>query len=261
MFSILHLELTSRCNKSCPMCGRRRMEREYPHLVDWGDMDHDMVHKIAVQVPSGTIVQLHNNGDPTCYPYLGWALFRFKHCFRQFNTNGKLLPEKAGEIIDNLDMLTISVIENDIEGDYQYERVKEFLAIKGDHRPSMVYRLLGKVDKPERWRGLPGICCTRVLHAPGGSYDYERQVTIPEVGVCLDLLTHLAIDRYGNISVCVRFDPHGKLRLGNVNDISLFDAWKHPKRLAYIQKHIDQQRDKCPGCAECHYWGVPRGAD
>lgn len=260
MFSVLNVELTSRCNKnSCWMCGRRQMERDYPHLTDWGDMSHEMVHKIAVQVPRGTVVQLHNNGEPTLYPYLGWALFQFRHCFRQFNTNGKLLPEKGAEIIENLDVLTVSVIENDIEGDYQYDRVREFLAIKGDRRPSMVYRLLGKVDKPERWYAMPGLVCTRVLHAPGGSYDYEREVTKPEIGVCLDLLTHLAIDRFGNISVCVRFDPHGKLRLGNVNDISLYDAWNSDKRKKYIQHHIDQHREKCPGCAECHFLGVPRG--
>jgi radical SAM protein with 4Fe4S-binding SPASM domain len=236
------------------------MEREYPHLVDWGDMDHEMVHKIAVQVPHRTIVQFHSNGEPLLYPYLGWALFQFRHCFRQFNTNGKLLPEKGSEIIDNLDVLTISVIEKDVEGDYQYDRVKEFLAVKGDRRPNIVFRLLGKVERPDRWQELGGVVCTRVLHAPGGSYDYEREVTKPEIGVCLDLLTHLAIDRYGNISVCVRFDPDGKLRLGNVNDISLYDAWKHPKRLKYIEKHIDQHRDNCGGCNGCHYWGVPRNA-
>ena len=221
----------------------------------------EMVHKIAVQVPSGTIVQFHNNGEPTLYPYLGLALFRFRHCFRQFNTNGKLLPEKGADIIDNLDVLTVSVIENDVEGDYQYDRVREFLDIKGNSRPSMVYRLLGNVGKRERWEALPGVKCSRVLHAPGGSYDYQRQVTVPEVGVCLDLLSHLTIDRYGNISMCVRFDPHGKLILGNVNDISLHDAWKHPKRLKYIEKHIEQKRDECPGCAECHFWGIPRGTN
>ena len=34
MFNILHLELTSRCNKACFCCGRRKMEREHPELCD-----------------------------------------------------------------------------------------------------------------------------------------------------------------------------------------------------------------------------------
>ena len=257
--SHLNVELTSRCNKSCAMCGRRKLEQEHPELCEWGDMTHEMVHKIAVQTPGGTIVQFHNNGEPTLYPYLGWALFQFKHCFRQFNTNGKLLPEKAGEIIDNLDVLTISVVQEDIEGDYQYDRVKEFLEIKGDRRPNVVYRLLGRVDNRQRWESLPGVVATRVLHAPEGSFHYEKEVTKPEYGVCLDLLTHLAVDRHGNISMCVRLDPHGKLRLGNVNDMSLYDAWKHPKRMKYIQHHIDQHREKCGGCDGCHFWGCPTG--
>jgi len=259
MFNIFHLELTSRCNKACPMCGRRKMEREYPHLCEWGDMPIEIVSSIAIQVPSGTVVQFHSNGEPTVYPYLGWALFQFRHCFRQFNTNGKLLGEVGAEIIDNLDVLTISVIENDVEGDFQYERVREFLEIKGERRPAVVYRVLGEVDHLERWRKLPGMVVTRVLHAPEGSRQYRKRVIKPEIGVCLDLLTHLAIDRYGNISLCVRFDPHGRLRLGNISELSLTDAWNHPKRLKYLQKHIDQKRDECPGCDECDFWGCPNG--
>jgi hypothetical protein len=48
------------------------------------------------------VVQFHNNGEPTLYPYLEGALSLFWHCIRQFNTNGKLLVEKAYEIIGNL---------------------------------------------------------------------------------------------------------------------------------------------------------------
>ena len=259
MFNILHLELTSRCNKSCWMCGRRKMEVDHPELCNWGDIDPEMITRISRQVTSDTVVQFHNNGEPLLYPYLGWSLLRFKHCFRQFNTNGKLLLEKREEIIDNLDVLTVSVIENDPEGAEQYDRVREFISIKGERRPAIVFRLLGDVERPDKWQELGGIVCHRVLHAPGGSYDYEKEVTKPEIGVCLDLLTHLAIDRWGNISMCVRFDPEGKLRLGNVNELSLWGAWKHPKRLEYIQRHIDQKRDECLGCDGCHFYGIPRG--
>ena len=259
MFSHLNVELSSKCNKSCSMCGRRKMEREHPELCDWGFMDFEMVRAIARQVPNKTIVQLHNNGEPTLYPYLDSALAQFKHCFRQFNTNGKLIVEKANEIIENMDVLTISVVENDPEADEQYETVKEFLSIKGSRKPGLVYRLLGRVSEETRWRELPGKVAKRVLHAPGGSYDYEKEVTIPEIGVCLDLLTHLSIDRYGNISLCVRFDPKRHLIIGNVRQISLFDAFRSPKRMKYIEKHLEQKRDECPGCNECHYYGCPRG--
>lgn len=260
MFNVLHLELTSRCNKACAMCGRRKMEREHPELCNWGDMEPDVVTALAYQVPHGTVVQFHNNGEPTLYPYLSWALGCFQpKCIRQFNTNGKLLVERAQEIIGNLEVLTISVIEADPEGDEQYELVKRFLSIKGELGPRLVYRLLGRVAEPERWKSLPGVVCTRVLHAPGGSYDYHRQVTIPEHGICMDLLTHLAVDRLGNISMCVRFDPEGKLRLGNIKQMSLMEAWNCEKRKAYVKEHVAGNRGDLPGCGQCDFYGVPIG--
>lgn len=259
MFNFLHLELSSRCNKTCHMCGRRKMERDHPELCQWGDMDLKTAQKIAKQVPRATLVQFHNNGDPLCYPYLGSALWVFRHCIRQFNTNGKLLMERAMWIVGNLEVLTVSVIPQDPEGDAQYEIVRKFLDRKGSAAPRMVYRLLGDVEKAGRWHDLPGMVVTRVLHSPEGSREYGKPVTLPETGICQEILTHLAIDRYGNISLCVRFDPKGELRLGNVNEISLQEAWNGEKRRRYLEHHIAGRRDLCPGCDKCDFWGIPRG--
>ena len=257
--SFINVELTSRCNKSCWMCGRRKMEKDFPHLTNWGDMPKEMVYEISKQVPKGIVVQFHNNGEPLLYPDLGLALSYFDDNIRGFNTNGKLLLEKADEIIGNLETLTISIIEKDEEGDEQYEIVKRFLSYKGDRKPFLVYRLLGKIEKADRWETLPGIVAKRMLHSPDGSFDYQKKTTIPEIGICLDLLTHLAIDRFGNINLCVRFDPQGLLRIGNIEEITLEEAWTSEKRRYYIEKHIEQKRSELPGCQQCEYWGVPRG--
>ena len=256
--SFLHLELTSRCNKSCAMCGRRKMEKEHPELCDYGDMEREVLYAVYKEVPRGIVIQFHNNGEPLLYPHLGFTLEMFNKNIRCFNTNGKLLLEKAGEIIGNLETLTISVVQDDPEGDEQHETVTKFLSLKGDRPPNMVYRLLGKVDdKP--WSRLPGIVARRILHSPDGSFNYQKNPTIPEIGICLDLLTHFAIDRYGNASVCVRFDPEGHLRLGNIKKRTLYSMWTGLKRKTYIEKHIEGKRHELPGCKSCEYWGVPRG--
>ena len=37
MFNILNIELTSLCNKDCWMCGRRKIDKEYPELkIEYG---------------------------------------------------------------------------------------------------------------------------------------------------------------------------------------------------------------------------------
>ena len=257
--SFLNIELTSRCNKRCSMCGRRKMEREFPELCDWGDMPYEMVVEIANQVPKGIVIQFHNNGEPTLYPHLGNALYLFPANIRCFNTNGKLLLAKADEIINNLETLTVSVVERDEEQEEQYETVRNFKEKCGKNAPQIICRFLGKVDKEERWKGISKIIARRILHSPKGSFNYQKAPTIPEIGICLDLLTHLAIDRYGNISLCVRFDPQGELRLGNIKEITLEEAWNSEKRRYYIARHIEQRRKELLGCQRCEYWGVPRG--
>ena len=165
------------------MCGRRKLEKDHPELCDWGDMPFEMVDLIAKQVPPGTLVQFHNNGEPLLYPHLANALARFRHCIRQLNTNGKLLLEREDEIIDKLDVLTISVIQDDPEGEEQYEIVKRFVQAKRSKKPRMVYRMLGAVEEVERFYFLPGIVADRILHSPDGSFNYAKPVTIPETGI------------------------------------------------------------------------------
>lgn len=241
------------------MCGRRKLEREYPELTNWGDMPKEMVYEISKQVPSGIVVQFHNNGEPTLYPDLGLALSYFSDNIRCFNTNAKLLMEKAYEIIGNLETLTISVVQDDSESDEQYSTVCDFIKRKGIRKPSLVFRLLGKVDHPERWYGLPGKVATRVLHDPEGSRNYEKRVTIPEIGICLDLLTHLAINRYGEVSVCVRFDPKKEGVIGNLASKGLDEIWNGKVRKWYLDCHIEGNRNYLKLCSKCDYYGAPRG--
>lgn len=82
-------------------------------------MDFGLVKSIAEQLPEGIVVQLHNNGESLLYPRFGEAAKLFNKQIRCLDTNGKLLIEKADEITDNLNTITVSVIENDDEADEQ----------------------------------------------------------------------------------------------------------------------------------------------
>lgn len=257
--SVVNVELTSRCNKSCWMCGRRKIDREYPEIaLKYGDMDFGLVKKIYKQLPAGIVVQLHNNGEALLYPKFGEAAKLFHRQIRCLDTNGKLIVAKSKEIIGNLETLTISVIENDPEAKEQYKLVKKFLKIKGNRKPSMIYRCLGKVDS-ERYKKLDGIVATRVLHHPLGSFEYEKKPTIPEIGICLDMLSHMAIDRFGKVSICVRFDPKRLGVIGDANKTPLVDIWNSQKRKKWLEYHIKGQRKKVPLCSYCEFWGVPTG--
>jgi hypothetical protein len=192
-------------------------------------------------------------------------LSRFEEAVRLFEnqvkcigTNAKLIVDKADEIIDNLATITISVFERDKEGDDQYELVKKFLEIKENKKPNVEYRCLEDVDT-ERWRKLDGIIATRILYNPLGSFKYSKLPTVPEIGICVEILNHMAIDRFGKVSTSVIFGPK---RLGVIGDATvdpLFDICNGPKRKKWIQHHIQGRRDKVPLCSYCDFWGVPTG--
>ncbi len=256
----INVELTSRCNKDCWMCGRRKVERGYPELtLQYGDMDFDLVRKISEQLPPDIVVQLHNNGEALLYPKFAEAVNLFKQQITNIVSNGKLLVEKANDVIDNLDTLAISVIEDDPEADEQYEIIEEFLKMKGDKKPFTILRLNGEVNQ-ERYKKFGLKLATRILHSPLGSFNYKkRNPTIPEIGICLDFLHHLAINSEGKVSICVRFDPKGIGVIGDVNIQSLEEIWNSPKRMEWLKYHKEGRRDKIPLCSYCHFWGVPTG--
>lgn len=256
----VNVELTSRCNKSCWMCGRRRVEREYPELVlEYGNMNFALVEKIACQLPSWIVVQLHNNGEALLYPRFGEAVKLFYRQITNVVTNGKLLMEKADEVIDHLDTMAISVIEGDTEADEQYRIIKEFLRLKGDRRPYTILRLNGQVNK-EKYKNLGLTMATRIIHSAMGSFNYSRQnPTIPEIGICLDFLNHMAINQKGKVSICVRFDPKGLGIIGDANEQPLAEIWRSLKRMEWLDYHKQGRRDMIPLCSYCHFWGVPTG--
>jgi len=244
------------------MCGRRKIEREYPEIATrYGDMDFDLVRKIAEQLPPGIVVQLHNNGEPLLYPRIKDAIHLFEDQITGFDTNGKLLLDKAEDIIGNLDTLTISVIENDPEGDEQYEIIKKFIKKKGDNKPYTVLRLNGDVDA-QKYEKLSLLLVRRILHSPMGSYNYKKKdPTIPEIGVCLDFLHHLSVNHEGKVSICVRFDPEEKGAIGDVRTQTLDEIWWSGKRMRYKDLHLRGKRDEIELCSQCHFWGVPTGVN
>lgn len=262
----VHLELSSNCNKNCFCCGRRKIDRDYPEIAtNYGFMDERLLKAISIQLPEDIVIQFHNNGEPLMYPSLGKALDLFSNNIKCLNTNGKLLINKKDEIINKLDTITISIIINDDEVEEQLNIVSEFLELKGNDRPYVVFRFLGGLEESilTRWQILASkyncLIVTRILHSPMGSRDYEKPVTIPEIGMCTELINHMAIDRFGNMSPCVRFDPKKEFTLGNILEGSLLEIWNGEKRKTLLNLHKKGRRKDIPFCNKCEYWGCPIG--
>ncbi|MFH1594006.1 MAG: radical SAM/SPASM domain-containing protein [Candidatus Omnitrophota bacterium] len=258
----INIELTSRCNKACWMCGRRKVDRDHPELaLKYGDMDFELVGRLASQLPENIVVQFHRDGEALLYPRFGDAVKLFSKQIKNIVTNGKLLLEKSEEIIDNLDTISVSVFEGDTEADEQYKLIKRFLKLKGARKPFTSLRLIGDVD-PARYQELGSLIIRRVLHAKMGSFNYRKKnPTIPEIGICWDFLHHLCVNICGKVSICVRFDPKGLGVIGDAKRDSLDEIWNGKRRAEWMELHKRGSRNKIPLCSYCHFWGVPTAHD
>ena len=73
------------------------------------------------------------------------------------------------------------------------------------------------------------------------------------------MLNNMAIDRFGEVYICVRLDPLRLGVIGDANTTPLVDIWNGPKRKKWLRYHLEGKRDKVPLCSYCDFWGVPTG--
>lgn len=257
--SQINIELTSRCNKSCFFCGHQNPKVNT--TLEYGDIDINLLVRIASQIPPFVIVQFHRDGEPLLYPHFKEAMSMFCVQIRSIVTNGKLLMEKADEIIDRCETVTVSAFDRDPDGDEQSHVLREFLRIKGERSPRVNVKIVGGMDE-SRLAALVGLgtpILYRSLHNPCGDFRYRRSTPpIPEVGICLDFLSHPSVDWRGNFYICNRLDVNNYGRLGNLNDSTLESLWNSQKRKTMMGHHIDGRRDLAnPLCAKCEYYGIP----
>jgi radical SAM protein with 4Fe4S-binding SPASM domain len=241
------------------MCGRRKIDKEFPEIsLRYGDMDFELAKSISNQLPKNIVVQFHSNGEGLLYPRFGEVVSLFKNQIKCLTTNGDLIVEKAYEIIGKLDTISISIIEDDTQKERgeQLQTIKKFLEIKGNDKPFTIFRILGNVDD-SLYKDLNGLIVKRTLHSPLGSFDYKKPVTIPETGICWDFLNHPCINRDGDVSICVRFDPHKLGVIGNIKTETLEKIWNGELRMKYLERHRQGRRKLVPLCSKCEYWGVP----
>jgi radical SAM protein with 4Fe4S-binding SPASM domain len=225
-------------------------------------MDFDLVEAIASQIPAGVIVQFHRDGESLLHPRLGDVLDLFAHCIRSIVTNGKKLVEKADEIIDRCETVTVSAFDKDPDGDEQLAVLRKFLVeCKGSKKPNVNVKIVGNMaaERLVQYENLGIPILHRSLHVPSADVGYKQsRPPIPEVGICLDFLSHPSIDWRGNVFICNRLDVHSVAVLGNLKDSTLDSLWNGQKRKTMLSHHIDGRRDLANAlCAKCEFYGLP----
>ena len=121
----------------------------------------------------------------------------------------------------------------------------------------MIIKLLGDYEGNE-YKVLELPIIRRQLHESEGSRRYkgEKDVVIPEIGICTDMFKP-AISWKGEMFICCRFDLEKKGLLGDLNKQTIHELWYGDKRLEWVEYHKQGKRDLVPLCSQCEYFGVP----
>lgn len=257
----LNIELTSACNKSvhCTFCGHQD-PAIHPKRVD-GTISQALLAQVSGEVPSGVLVQFHRDGDPLAYAgSLATVGTLFNHTIRSLVTHGETLAERADEIIDHFDVVTVSIFRGDPGRDQQLASLAAFMQAKGDRQPRVLLKIVGDMTdddlRPYLALGIPLL--RRLLHLPQSNARYARGLpAMPEHGLCLDLLHHPSVAWDGRVYLCNRLDPDDRGLLGSLTTQSLAAIWNGPIRRAIVQAHLHGQRTSVQACATCQYYGIP----
>lgn len=257
----INLELTSRCDKHtlCAFCGHQDPEI-YP-TIRFGDMRIDLVERLAAALPPGIVVQFHRDGDPLAFPLIAEVLPLFSRQIRSLVTHGERLGDPRGlSIIGLCESVTVSIFRGDPDRDRQLTALKTFLDAKGESLPRVYLKVVGDMtdDELTPYLELHVPLMRRLIHVPTGNDKYAHHLpTMPEHGICLDLLHHPSISWDGRVYLCNRLDTADRGMIGSLTTHTLDELWNGPLRAAAIQHHLNGRRDLVPPCVGCTYYGVP----
>jgi hypothetical protein len=202
-----------------------------------GYMDVKLFTDIIDQLPEGTEVDFHKDGEPLLHPHIGWmiAYAKGKGMYTHLVTNGLLLNKKKDEIVDSgLDLLTISIVD-----EIPYDSINSFMEFKRGKKPIAQLKLYCRADD------LPK--SDRVIHRQLHNWtdDTERKSR----KACSKLLNAAAVNWDGGYALCC-VDYKRELVPFNVKEVPIKQCLEF-SRLIYDWQ---MQGTFIAPCTNCNYW-------
>lgn len=236
----INIDVTNHCNKSCSICPMT--DRYKVNYFPMGYMDVKLFTDIIDQLPEGTEIDFHKDGEPLLHPHIGWmiAYAKGKGMFTHLVTNGILLNKKKDEIVDSgLDLLTISIVD-----EIPYDSINSFMDYKAGKKPIAQLKLYCRADDlPKSDRVI-----YRQLH--NWTDDAERKSRKS----CSKLLNAAAVNWDGGYALCC-VDYKRELVPFNVKEVPIKQCLEF-SRLIY---EWQMQGTFIAPCTNCNYWEEKNG--
>jgi MoaA/NifB/PqqE/SkfB family radical SAM enzyme len=261
------LEITNRCNLTCPMCLRHRMSFAAQ------DMDPHFVRDLLQRNPAPEAIWLYGYGEPLLYPHLFDAIREVKQrrIVACVSTNATLLDDSAGRrLLDSgLDYLIIAFDGATRETYEQYRKGAGFLSTKGKverfialkhslrsrlHLTMQLILLPGNRHQASAFTNMwrrPGVNAVRtredLLKSDAGALPSKRR---GRHRPCFFLWRGpLFIQARGTIIPCPYY--HGQAPFGDLQYETAESAWNSPKMQELRNAHLSGDLSRFPVCASC----------
>lgn len=226
---LFDVELTSRCNKKCPMCPRENLQRKVQ------DMDEYVFRVLAEWIPDHCYVMFAGLGEPllnkNVYEYLKILKALKKHCVVSLYTNGILLNRDVIQelFFSGLDLLQVSI--TCAENLDLCEKVIHFFNKKNIDN-LLRFNILYQNEKElvdmqkiisQKYVGLKNNFFFKKMHNRGGLLFDEKWDN--DVQTCGTFFMDTFVDCEGNIQICSN-DVNGQNCIGNITTMSFSDLMK-----------------------------------
>jgi radical SAM protein with 4Fe4S-binding SPASM domain len=252
----LNLELTAKCNKKCSFCPTQ-IDPLYKRMGHSGHISLSLIEDIVKELPLETQISFHKDGEVLLYPELEAALDLTINHFTHFCTNGILLDKYAHILIGKVDLITLSVLdeENTSNGaNQQVVATKKFLEKLNsqEHTPKKT-RLNVKTfsqEMFEKWTQIHDDVFMAEIHNWGGDYPVEQAKAL-EDPICPALYNKMAINFDGTVSPCCLDYKHLSL-VGDATKETVAEIWAGEKMMELrnlIEENRLNETSICEGCS------------
>lgn len=246
---LFDIELTSRCNKVCPMCPRNALTRKQT------DMPQKIFSTLVKWLPESCYVMFAGFGEPllnkNIYSYIRELKEKSNNILISVYTNGKLLTaENVNKFLDaGLDLVQFSVINLeelkslnsviDLFSDIDALDKLRINVLYSDERELEEIKLIIK----DSYLDIEKKFYLKKIHNRAG--ELKEFSYCGELQTCGTFFMDTFIDSKGNIQICSN-DINGKNCLGNISKMS-FTELLNLKETYFGNKEISML---CRNCSD-----------
>ena len=264
----LDIESTNACNLACPFCTFKITDRKNSGMMEWElykcIIDEGREHNL----PS---IKLSLRGEPLLHP----AIVEMVEYAKKsgiidiyLNTNGVSLSEELSQKLIKAGLNRISISfegtakelyeKNRVGAKYEevIQNIEKLVNCREKNKVNhpkiriqtvLIPEMKGKLDEYRNFWGEKGVDEVAYL-------DFEQEPLKDEnlsySWACPQLWQRMSIWYDGTLLPCVH-DTLGKMRLGDVRDIKIADAWKSESEVAYRNLHKNGQGELLYPCKVC----------